>query len=267
MKHTILLLSLLISFSCNIDQNKTEENIINRSSENTISKDGSSVGKKDNKKEEVDLKSAPDLNELITFLEKGQKSIPKHLYPILDLDTNNFESGNPYYITFYKKLENQRILMINKSYGATAILNMEGIRVSQIGEGTIQNSEEFNYSFELTPEIEMIHDIFIKITDKVHEYEENEAGAMEQISEEKIITSYIIIFDGKINKIEDFNKKELRLIRNYPFAKYGYRFKSEDLNSYYSKFDWYTADNENVDRQLTDDDKKIITYIQKLESN
>lgn len=64
---------------------------------------------------------------------------------------------------------------------------------------------------------------------------------------------------------------ELRLERNKIFAKHGYIFKSSELNQYFSQFDWYNSQYDNVDDMLTDVDKQNIDLIKgyeaKMQSN
>ncbi len=63
-----------------------------------------------------------------------------------------------------------------------------------------------------------------------------------------------------------FPKSRLKILRNTIFARNGYKFKSDDLNSFFRKQSWYKPEFDNVDDRLTDDDKKIINYIKLLES-
>ena len=43
-----------------------------------------------------------------------------------------------------------------------------------------------------------------------------------------------------LNLINIFTKEDLRILRNTIYAKYGYTFKSEDLNIIFSEMDWYS---------------------------
>lgn len=53
----------------------------------------------------------------------------------------------------------------------------------------------------------------------------------------------------------NLTKTELKLIRNEIFAKYGYIFKSSDLNEHFKKESWYLPKYENVDAFLHQQDK------------
>ena len=64
-----------------------------------------------------------------------------------------------------------------------------------------------------------------------------------------------------------FTREDLRILRNYIYAKYNYTFLSSDLSSFFSKFRWYRPVPGNVDNQLTEIDKINIQIIQELENN
>lgn len=59
---------------------------------------------------------------------------------------------------------------------------------------------------------------------------------------------------------------ELRIERNTIFAKHGYIFKSSELTQYFSQFDWYNPQYNNVDDMLTDADKQNIDLIKHYET-
>jgi hypothetical protein len=57
------------------------------------------------------------------------------------------------------------------------------------------------------------------------------------------------------------SKEELRLMRNEIFARYGYRFKSDDLRTHFTKMKWYKPSLDNADDYLTEIEKKNIKLI------
>jgi hypothetical protein len=63
------------------------------------------------------------------------------------------------------------------------------------------------------------------------------------------------------------NKAELRILRNAIYAKHGYIFNSIDLQEYFSRFNWYSAKKVNVDTELSENEKKFIEFIRRVESN
>ena len=95
----------------------------------------------------------------------------------------------------------------------------------------------------------------------------------EQIS--SVITSpktgQKIILSSKLDstEISEMTSANLRLLRNEIFARHGYVFKSQELNDYFVKFDWYqpSLTSEQVDEKLTETDRFNISLIKSLESN
>jgi ankyrin repeat protein len=84
-----------------------------------------------------------------------------------------------------------------------------------------------------------------------------------------------IIEDGKYNllesplslgNVEGVSKTDLRLIRNTILAKYGYPFKSADLQQHFAQFDWYKkTSKKDAIKRLTAIEKENIKMIQELE--
>lgn len=62
-----------------------------------------------------------------------------------------------------------------------------------------------------------------------------------------------------------YSKEELRIMRNWIFARHGYAFKSRDLQIYFSQFDWYQPQYADVSYMLTDIEKKNIELIKRYE--
>ena len=64
------------------------------------------------------------------------------------------------------------------------------------------------------------------------------------------------------------SKRELEIMRNMIFARYGYRFKRDDLANYLSKFSWYiptTSDGAIVYNKMTAIEQYNIGFIKKYE--
>lgn len=66
-------------------------------------------------------------------------------------------------------------------------------------------------------------------------------------------------------ELKKLNKSELRIKRNEFFARHGYTFKSSDLSEYFSKFDWYKPEYDDVNERLTAFDIYNITLIKQIE--
>lgn len=99
--------------------------------------------------------------------------------------------------------------------------------------------------------------------EKVAFYELAESGKIiksDSVSQ-KTIRSGLYNFET----FNHFPKAKLRVLRNAIFARYGYKFKSQDLLDYFSQKDWYDPKFDNVAHLLTGNDKQVIDYIVKLE--
>lgn len=254
MRYLSILLVLISLDSCDTLQNKSQETVkITTKQETEIN----AVNKEQN--------NNIDLNQFIKFLEEKSSLIPKKYYALLGLDSTIYEEfGNNYNISIKRKFGEKQILAITRKYYCNPIKCAWGIRLYIIENANLRRSEEFNYFFELDPTFSFEHEIFLIITDKVHDWEEIEF-AMEATSEEYKVEFFIVLFEDKISKIEAFSSKELRLIRNYIFARHGYKFNSMDLKEYFSKYSWYTPKFDNVEENLSEIDKKIIMKIKTIE--
>ena len=67
------------------------------------------------------------------------------------------------------------------------------------------------------------------------------------------------------NDLKNKSRSELRIMRNWIFARHGYIFKSDDLRSYFNSFSWYNPQFNDVADQLGDIELKNIEIIKKYE--
>lgn len=67
------------------------------------------------------------------------------------------------------------------------------------------------------------------------------------------------------DELEKFSKSDLRIMRNEIFAFHGYKFKSDDLNDYFTKQDWYKPKDKDVTDRLNRFEKENIKLIKRLE--
>ena len=59
--------------------------------------------------------------------------------------------------------------------------------------------------------------------------------------------------------------EQLRIFRNFYFAIYGYRFKSEDLNTFFRKYKWYNENPNFIYSSMSDFHKNMVNRIQEFE--
>jgi hypothetical protein len=65
-------------------------------------------------------------------------------------------------------------------------------------------------------------------------------------------------------ELTKYTGKELRIMRNEIFARYGFIFKSEDLKQHFGSQKWYSPERENVDKFVTDLEKSNLELIVKV---
>lgn len=68
------------------------------------------------------------------------------------------------------------------------------------------------------------------------------------------------------SELQRMSSKDLKIMRNEIFARYGYRFKKDgEMDQYFSKQSWYRPQHSNVSNFLTDLEKRNIQLIKKEE--
>jgi len=67
-------------------------------------------------------------------------------------------------------------------------------------------------------------------------------------------------------ELTKYTRQELRIMRNEIFARYGFIFESKDLREHFAPERWYLPIRKNVDKFITDLEKKNIELIKKQES-
>lgn len=67
--------------------------------------------------------------------------------------------------------------------------------------------------------------------------------------------------------VEGKSAEELRLMRNYIFARRGYIFESEDLKEYFEQFSWYVPLYYDVTPRLSDIEKYNVNFIKEFETD
>lgn len=88
------------------------------------------------------------------------------------------------------------------------------------------------------------------------------------------ITYYKIGNDGKVNRVlwnddrsslSSLPKDVLTLIRNEIFAQHGLRFEDEELKHYFTGYSWYHGTKDNVDTELSAEEKEFVAMLKELE--
>lgn len=65
--------------------------------------------------------------------------------------------------------------------------------------------------------------------------------------------------------IAGYSKDDLRIMRNWIYARHGYIFKSQDLKNYFSQFSWYNPRYSDVSSQLSNIERQNVEFIKRHE--
>lgn len=115
-----------------------------------------------------------------------------------------------------------------------------------------------------------IYQNFIKKTETIN-YEtsvnnENSYYDNNAIDESEYEYEYLREREMTYDDVKDKSAEELRLMRNYIFARRGYIFESEDLKEYFERFSWYVPLYYDVTPRLSDIEKYNVNFIKEYET-
>lgn len=65
--------------------------------------------------------------------------------------------------------------------------------------------------------------------------------------------------------VANLSRSELRIMRNYIYARHGYKFKSYDLANYFAQYPWYQPLYSNVEYDLNSVEKSNVKFIRSYE--
>lgn len=116
-----------------------------------------------------------------------------------------------------------------------------------------------------------IYQNFIKKTETINydtlQNNENSYYDNNAIDESEYEYEYLREREMTYDDVKDKSAEELRLMRNYIFARRGYIFESEDLKEYFERFSWYVPLYYDVTPRLSDIEKYNVNFIKKYETN
>lgn len=116
-----------------------------------------------------------------------------------------------------------------------------------------------------------IYQNFIKKTETINydtlQNNENSYYDNNAIDESEYKYEYLREREMTYDDVEGKSAEELRLMRNYIFARRGYIFESEDLKEYFEQFSWYVPLYYDVTPRLSDIEKYNVNFIKEYETN
>ena len=70
-----------------------------------------------------------------------------------------------------------------------------------------------------------------------------------------------------VDELKKMSEKDLKIMRNEIFARYGYKFKEGgEMDKYFRKQDWYRKQHDNVNKFLTELEKENVRLIKGIEN-
>lgn len=116
-----------------------------------------------------------------------------------------------------------------------------------------------------------IYQNFTKKTETINydtsENNENSYYDNNAIDESEYKYEYLREREMTYDDVEGKSAEELRLMRNYIFARRGYIFESEDLKEYFEQFSWYVPLYYDVTPRLSDIEKYNVNFIKEYETD
>lgn len=116
-----------------------------------------------------------------------------------------------------------------------------------------------------------IYQNFIKKTETINydtlQNNENSYYDNNAIDESEYKYEYLREREMTYADVEGKSAEELRLMRNYIFARRGYIFESEDLKEYFERFSWYVPLYYDVTPRLSDIEKYNVNFIKEYETD
>lgn len=65
--------------------------------------------------------------------------------------------------------------------------------------------------------------------------------------------------------LQGCSKRDLKIMRNWIFAKHGYRFKTADMREFFEQFSWYEGRYDDVTNMLSDTERSNVEFIKRHE--
>lgn len=115
--------------------------------------------------------------------------------------------------------------------------------------------------------IDDFHSYKFRFGEYLKEVEANTSSVNDNQNNNELIK---ILSERRLSEADlaDLSKKDLEIMRNSVYARYGYRFNREDLLEYFSRYSWYsptTDDMESIYNRMNDNEKYNIEFIKKHE--
>jgi hypothetical protein len=152
------------------------------------------------------------------------------------------------------------------------LLEQQFLGSSYPSSGPDGGGEDYNYQYDAERKI-------LHVTNSTIEWDEDS----QQEVIEKVEHSFQLTSDGKLvnpraypevserllekTELSNKTKEELMIMRNEPFAAYGYIFKNKFLKNYFANKTWYVPQFDNVSEKLSEIGKANVRLIKEVEDS
>ncbi|MEQ9374698.1 MAG: YARHG domain-containing protein [Imperialibacter sp.] len=181
----------------------------------------------------------------------------------------NWDSKNPllnYSLIYSGLLSDLDLFCFSRRQGCSPITCSDQLDFILMKDDSVVDHFTSTSETESSPKVQVLHDTFVQFIETKHVWNETEDGVMDFDEKDNYTDGIrLALMDRQLIDLGKIEKRQVRLFRNLIFAKYGYKFKSDDLKAYFSKISWYQPKHENVDDMLSDEDKELATYLKGLE--
>ncbi|MEQ8810809.1 MAG: YARHG domain-containing protein [Imperialibacter sp.] len=171
-----------------------------------------------------------------------------------------------YSLTYSGLLSDLDLFCFSRRQGCSPITCSDQLDFILMKDDSVIDHFTSSSETESSPKVQVLHDTFVQFIETKHVWNETEDGVMDFDEKDNYTDGIrLALMDRQLIDLGKIEKNQVRLFRNLIFAKYGYKFKSDDLKAYFSKMSWYQPKHENVDAMLSDEDKELATYLKGLE--
>lgn len=272
----VLIYSLLIPSSCSTEK-KTEPPVAD-----TIKIDSLSTSNATNQSPETDSLTT-DTTSFTSFIDLFQQTdatLPDwaiesflEMENIGHVTTKDILETDPVYVVLY--VHSVPVGPgIDKLYAASfsqgKLISKMELGSSYPSSGPDGGGMDYTYSYNSNNHILTVSNSSIDWDEESQQEITTEKIQLLQITKEGNLTNpraYPEVSDRLLDKSEltGKTKEELMIMRNEPFAVYGYTFKNAYLKNYFGSKGWYTPRFDNVNDQLSEVEKANIKLIKEIE--
>lgn len=131
---------------------------------------------------------------------------------------------------------------------------------------TEQEQENFDFIYNYQVENNLLYeplstDVESEPTSEESFEVETDTQEETQLTLEKLLEMDADTYEFTKNDLKNLSAKELTYLRNSIYARHGYIFNSEELNEFFSQYEWYVPDESVSETDITEQERKNAGFI------